>query len=78
MTTIGFYLAAHLYCEKQSTFCIEYSDGQYHNILILELLVIGSAVLAVFGYSRAKWMYLEELKQRTPSISTRNFEDIVL
>ena len=78
VTTIGFYLAAHSYCDKRSTYCIEYSDGQHHNILTLELLVMGCAILAVFGYSRAKWIYREELKQRPPSISTRNFEDIVL
>ncbi len=77
MTTIGFYLAAHLYCDDQSTYCVEYSDGLYHNVLILELLIIGSAILAVIGYIRAKWMYNQELKEHSASANTRNLEGVV-
>ena len=48
-STIGYILSATntLECNQASRYCLEYSDGSIHNILIMEILIIASAVVAI-------------------------------
>jgi len=52
-STIGFLLTTNLGCPKVSTYCIKYyHDGSLHNVLLYELLVLTSTVLAIGGLLR--------------------------
>jgi len=62
VTTIGFYLIAHLSCPSEGRYCIMYSDGLLHNVLVYEILILVSSVLAVLGYFRAKQIYKKEIQ----------------
>jgi len=76
VTTIGFFLASHLYCKTESAYCIKYyADGLLHNVLIFEILIVLCAFLAILGYWRAKWIYKRE---QEPIVGGRRIEDIVL
>jgi len=57
---LGFFLSINLPCSSPGTYCIEYADGTLHNVLSYELLIMVSAVLAVFGYWRAAVLYRRE------------------
>ncbi|GMI39596.1 hypothetical protein TrCOL_g4899, partial [Triparma columacea] len=53
-SSIAFFLFPHFICSDDSTtYCVKYKDGSKHNVLILELVVIATALLAIFGYLRA-------------------------
>jgi hypothetical protein len=42
--------------------------------LIFEILIVSSAILAIFGYWRAKWMHNQELKEESEQEERRQVE----
>ena len=49
-----------LSCDVPSRYCIEYNNGTLHDVLTFELIVIFSAILAIFGYLRAASLHRQE------------------
>jgi hypothetical protein len=49
-----------LLCRTPSRYCVEYSNGTLHDVLTFELIVIASAIFAIFGYVRASILYKQE------------------
>jgi len=64
VSAIGFIMSIRMHCSNPGLYCIEFSDGSYHNILTFELTIIISAILAVLGYWRATVIYQNERQQR--------------
>lgn len=58
-STLGYVLSVTdvLRCEQVSRYCVEYSDGSVHNVLVMEVLVIVMSVLAIPSFWRAIWMF---------------------
>lgn len=53
-TALGFFLSFYVPCSRESNFCLEFQDGGgLHNILVLEVAVLVTAIAAVIGYCRA-------------------------
>jgi MFS family permease len=61
---IGYVLTFTLLCDKESRYCVEYSDGSLHDVLTFELIVCICAVVAVLGYWRASAIYKQEQDDR--------------
>ena len=57
---IGYILSFSLVCKTPSKYCVEYSNGSLHNVLIFELIILASAICAVLGYLRASSIHKEE------------------
>ena len=58
-STIGYILSVtgSLTCDKVSRYCLQYSDGTIHNVLVMELVTIVIAMIAVPSLWRAAWMF---------------------
>jgi hypothetical protein len=56
MTTVTF----SLLCDVPSRYCIEYNNGTLHDVFTFELIVVLSAIAAIFGYVRASVLYQDE------------------
>lgn len=59
-SAIGFVLTIQLQCSSPSPYCVEYRDGTHHDILVFELLIVVTAILAILGYNRAVSLHLGE------------------
>lgn len=59
-TALGFFLSFNVPCRRKSDFCIEFKEGGFHNVLVLEVAVVISAVLAVVGFWRASSLFKVE------------------
>jgi len=64
-SSLGFILTFTLSCSgwKQENFgdyCVPYRDGSIHDVLSFELLIVLTAILAIFGYWRASRLREEE------------------
>lgn len=65
-----------LKCDTPSRYCIEYSNGTLHDVLTFELIAIGSAALAIFGYLRASSIHCRERdEERNSEGSPRDDDD---
>ncbi|KAL7525896.1 hypothetical protein ACHAXR_002984 [Thalassiosira sp. AJA248-18] len=58
-STAGYILSVSgiLLCKEVSTYCMEYSDGSIHNVFVMELLIIGTAIIAIPALWRAVWLF---------------------
>lgn len=56
VTTIGYMMAANVFCHTKTRYCVMFNDGRYHNFLIFEIMTMTSAVMAVLGYRKVKDM----------------------
>jgi MFS family permease len=58
-STIGNVLSVTgaLECDAVSRYCLEYSDGTIHNVLVMECVIIITALIAVPSLWRAVWMF---------------------
>ena len=58
-STIGYVLSVTgaLECDAASRYCLEYSDGSIHNVLVMECVIIITALIAVPSFWRAAWMF---------------------
>lgn len=58
-STIGYILSVtgSLTCDKVSRYCLQYSDGTIHNVLVMELATIVIAMIAVPSLWRAARMF---------------------
>lgn len=68
VTSLGYSFAANSKCHQVGNYCIEFEDHGLHNIMVLEVMVMVSAILAIGGYQRAKKIYnreREELEMET-------------
>ena len=60
-SSAGFLLSIFLKCSSSSSstssYCVEYSDGTVHNVLIFEVIVIVVSLLGMLGYWRAAYIH---------------------
>lgn len=61
-STLGFILSVTgaLQCEKVSKYCMEYNDGSIHNVLVMEMVIITTAIIAIPSFWRAVSMNRKE------------------
>mmetsp|Transcript_23985 Transcript_23985/g.51771 ORF Transcript_23985/g.51771 Transcript_23985/m.51771 type:complete len:496 (-) Transcript_23985:262-1749(-) len=61
-STMGYILSVTgaLQCEKVSKYCMEYNDGSIHDVLVMELVIIMTAIIAIPSFWRAIWMFRME------------------
>jgi len=59
-SAIGYCLSTGLSCSNTSEYCVKFTDGSDHNMLLFELLVLINGVLAIVGYNRAVYLFREE------------------
>lgn len=64
-SSLGFFLTFALLCSeskkhKFGSYCVQYKDGSYHDVLSFELLIVSTAVCAILGYLMAAKLYREE------------------
>lgn len=64
-STLGFILTFTLRCsgwkqENFGDFCVQYKDGSIHDVLSFEMLIVLTAIIAIFGYSRASKLRADE------------------
>ncbi|KAL7558228.1 hypothetical protein ACA910_016108 [Epithemia clementina (nom. ined.)] len=52
-SAIGYALSFGLKCEHETNYCVRFRDGSLHDVRTFEWLVIGTSVLAIFGFWRA-------------------------
>jgi len=71
-TSLGFYLSFSVTCSRPGPYCVEYKEGGLHNVLVLELAVVVSAVIAILGYWEASILFQAEQGDR---ISPENEEE---
>jgi len=57
---IGYILTFSLKCASPSRYCVEYKDGTFHDVLTFELLIVVTAVLAIFGLWRASVIHASQ------------------
>mmetsp|Transcript_34553 Transcript_34553/g.56513 ORF Transcript_34553/g.56513 Transcript_34553/m.56513 type:complete len:241 (+) Transcript_34553:344-1066(+) len=55
-------------CEEVSKYCMEYSDGSIHNVLVMELVIIATAIVAIPSFWRAVWMFRKEQNIQNDSV----------
>jgi MFS family permease len=65
-SAIGYVLTFSLLCSEPSSYCVEYKDGKFHDVLTFELLVVVSAVLAILGYWKASSIHKAEIRNVPP------------
>ncbi len=56
-------VAADLSCPVETKYCVRYHDGNLHNIIAFEVLVMTSSILAVLGYRKARSLYIREREE---------------
>lgn len=61
-SAIGYVLTFSLLCSEPSSYCVEYKDGNFHDVLTFELLVVVSAALAIVGFWRASSLHEAEAR----------------
>jgi len=68
-STIGYILSvtSALQCEQASRYCMVYSNGTIHNVLIMEVVIIATAFLAIPSFWRAIWMFRLEQNENVPT-----------
>ena len=61
-STVGYVLSVTgaLRCDTVGTYCLEYTDGSIHNVLVMELVIIVLAVIAIPSFWRANWMFYKD------------------
>jgi hypothetical protein len=60
-TSLGFFLSFSDRCSHPGPYCVEYKEGGLpHNVLVLELAVVISGVIAILGYWRANLLFRAE------------------
>jgi MFS family permease len=74
-SAIGYILSFRLVCKEESTYCIRYNDGSLHNVLLFELLVVLTSVLAIAGYWRASVLYKQEQNAQDDSSEAELIEN---
>jgi hypothetical protein len=67
-SALGFMLTFTLHCstrkqEVWGPYCVVNKDGSVHDVLSFELLIVVTAILAVFGYQRASAIRHEEMSR---------------
>ena len=75
MTTVGFFLASHWYCSRESNGCVKYADGLLHNIRGFEVLTIFFSFLAIICYLRGKYIYRKELEQSQSALNRMEIQN---
>ncbi|KAL3816732.1 hypothetical protein ACHAXA_002218 [Cyclostephanos tholiformis] len=58
-STVGYVLSATraLECDSVGRYCLKYSDGTIHNVLVMECVTIATAVIAIPSIWRADWLF---------------------
>jgi MFS family permease len=73
VSTFGF-VATYwgLRCKRVGPYCVQYRNGMYHDVLVMELAVAITSMVAIFGYLRAASVFECErrLKQKEDVIQS--------
>jgi hypothetical protein len=64
-TSIGFFLSYSVTCSNPGPYCVEFKEGGMHNVLVLEVAVVVSAVVAILGYWKASLLFQQEQIDRS-------------
>lgn len=57
-TSLGFLLSFFVPCwNESSVYCVQFNEGGSHNMLVLELAIIATAVLSILGFLRAQSLH---------------------
>ncbi|KAL3765244.1 hypothetical protein ACHAW5_010863 [Stephanodiscus triporus] len=58
-STVGYVLSVTgaLECDRVGRYCLEYSDGSMHNVLVMEWVIIVTAIVAIPSFWRAAWLF---------------------
>lgn len=69
-STLGFLLSVTgtLTCEKVNKYCLAYNDGSIHNVLVMEAVIIGTAIIAIPGFWRAVGIFRKEQSIQNSSV----------
>ena len=61
-STVGYVLSVTgvLRCGTVGTYCLEYTDGSIHNVLVMEVVIIVLAMMAIPAFWRANWMFRKD------------------
>mmetsp|Transcript_59982 Transcript_59982/g.70081 ORF Transcript_59982/g.70081 Transcript_59982/m.70081 type:complete len:474 (+) Transcript_59982:102-1523(+) len=59
-SAIGYILPYIFTCTSAGGYCVEYSNGSFHNVLIFEVLLLFVATFAIVGYWRASVLFRQE------------------
>lgn len=60
-TSLGFLLSFVVPCWSESSlYCVESREGGRHNVLVLELAIVVTAILSMLGFLRAQHLHREE------------------
>lgn len=63
-TSLGFLLSFVVPCWNQSSlYCVESHKGGHHNMLVLEVAIVATAVTSILGFLRAQHLHREELSE---------------
>lgn len=65
MTTIGFLLMSSMHCNNQQPYCVEFNDGVKHYMLVFEVIVMTSSIVAIICYRLVKQLYEKEHEEYT-------------
>ena len=65
-----------LSCEEPSRYCIEYRNGTLHDVFTFEMIVVVSAIVAIFGFLRASAIFDTEQQQEDSSPATNVLANI--
>jgi MFS family permease len=77
-TSLGFLLSFYVPCWNESSlYCVEFKEGGRHNMLVLELAVIVTAILSILGFLRAQSLHDQVQgegsdEQREPLLARRD------
>ena len=63
-TSLGFMLSFYVPCWHESVYCVEFKEGGRHNMLVLELAVVVTAILSVLGFLRAQSLHRQEQEEQ--------------
>lgn len=74
-TSVSYVLTFLLPCNQQSAYCAEYADGSTQYVLVFEVLVLASALVAILGYLQASRIHQREQQQSTIQEHERDEED---
>lgn len=64
-TSLGFFLSYSVTCSNPGPYCVEFKEGGMHNVLVLEVAVVVSAVVAILGYWKASLLFQQEQIDRS-------------
>lgn len=54
-----------IHCDNQQPYCVEFNDGVKHYLLVFEVIVMTSSIVAIVCYRLVKQLYEKEQEEYT-------------